>query len=261
MTRLSELTRPAARILQHPVLRTFRSQPALGGAARLVSERLAFSEPRIALQSAAMELRPTVLLAVTNRQAFLQVYYDNAGASGVWITGASSYDLGTQVDLEIAFAEEQIVLHTRGVVRAKRPDRGALRAGVSIDFLPGEAKTRELILEFARGRTDLVRRQSRRLPVVMDVDVVTHGRRRLECTEDFSREGALVTHRDPPEPGSVLTIVLKPQGHEPIELEAEVRWRRRHERPAIGVRFLFDDLTVAKKVNELFDVFRGRLTS
>jgi hypothetical protein len=212
---------------------------------------------------AGMQVRPTVLLAISNRKAFLQSYYDRNGTTGVWIPGASAHDLGTQVELEIAFAEERVVLHSRGVVRSKRPaDRGHLRAGIGIDFLPSETKTRLLILAFANGQQELMRRRSRRLPVIISVDLSGASGSYAETTENISREGALVTCSDPPELGTVMSVVLKPQGYSTtIQLRAEVRWRRADERPAVGLRFLFDNSAQVRDVNSLLEVLRARLAS
>lgn len=209
-----------------------------------------------------MQLRPTVLLAVSNRQAFLQAFYDRGGTTGVWVPGSSMHDLGTQVDIEVAFAEEQIVLHTRGVVRSKRPaDRGNLRAGIGIDFLPGELRTRDLILAFAKGNKEFVRRRGRRLPVVIEVEVALPRGRRTETTEDISREGALITFANPPEVGTIVPLVLRPHGEEPVEVRAEVRWRRTAERPAVGVRFLFDAPSKSKELAALLERYRVRLAT
>jgi hypothetical protein len=210
-----------------------------------------------------MQLRPTVLLAVSNRQAFLQAFYDRGGSTGVWVPGKSLHDLGTHVDIEVAFAEEQIVLHTRGVVRSKRPsDRGNLRAGIGIDFLAAESRTRELILAFAKGNKELVRRHSRRLPVVVDVEVHLPRGRRTESTEDLSREGALLTFANPPAVGTMVQLTLRPDGGvTPVEVRAEVRWRRTAERPAVGVRFLFDEPEKAKELASLLETFRLRLAT
>jgi hypothetical protein len=208
-----------------------------------------------------MQLRPTVLLAVTNRRSFMQHYYDRDGTCGIWVTGNTSLDLGAQVDIEIAFAEEQLVLHSRGVVRAKRvADRSNLRAGVGIEFLPSELKTRDLIVSFTNGQADLVRRKSRRLPVVMAVELTLPTGQRTEFTENISREGALVCIADPPGPGTRLTLTLKPQGLDrTFSLAAEVRWRRLNDRPAMGVRFIFDDPTKQRELTVLLDVLRARL--
>lgn len=210
-----------------------------------------------------MQVRPTVLLALSNRQGFLQSYYDCGGSTGVWVPGSSLHDLGTMVDIEVAFAEEQIVLHARGVVRSKRPsDRGSLRAGIGIDFLPGEHRTRDLILAFARGDKDLVRRRSRRLPVVIDIEADLPRGRRMEVTEDISRDGALVTFANPPGVGTIVPLILRPRdGAEPVEVRAEVRWRRTAERPAVGVRFIFDDPEKAKQLSGLLEHFRTRLAT
>ena len=210
-----------------------------------------------------MQLRPTVLLAISNRIGFLQAYYDRNGATGVWVPGTSPHDLGTHVDLEIAFADEQVVLHSRGVVRAKRPaDRGTLRAGIGVDFLPSEGKTRELILAFANGEKALVKRRSRRLPVVMAVEVTTPNGSSTETTENISRDGALITHGGPVKIGAVVPLLLKPQGYPaPIEVRAEVRWYRADARPAIGVRFIFEDPASLSDLNGLMETLRARLTS
>lgn len=210
-----------------------------------------------------MQLRPTVLLAVTNRRAFMQCYYQRNDESGVWVNGSFTHELGTHVDLEIAFADEQVVLHTRGIVRAKRPtDRGNLRAGIGIDFLHSETKTRDLLLSFAKGQRDLARRRSRRLPVVMEVEVVSGRSAKTEFTENISRDGALLTFTNPPEVGTVVPITLKPQGHsKTIVLRAEVRWRRVRERPAIGVRFIFEEPSEMREVNSLMEALRARLVS
>ncbi|MBN1960781.1 MAG: PilZ domain-containing protein [Deltaproteobacteria bacterium] len=209
-----------------------------------------------------MQLRPTVLLAIPNRSAFLHAYYERDASAGVWVPGNNDFNLGTQVDIEIAFAEEQLVLHSRGVVRSKRlHDHANLRAGIGVEFLASENKTRELILAFAKGEKELARRKSRRLPIVIDVEVTLLKGNKHNCTtENICREGVLVANIGPLPIDSVVKLALKPPGYKnPLFIDAKVRWNRDDDKPAVGFNFLFTTPSSISEIGELLGLLRSRL--
>ncbi len=187
-----------------------------------------------------MQIRPTVLLALTTRRSFLDHYYDQ-GAPGLFVPGHTNHPVGADVDLEIAFAEEQMVFHSRALVRSKRlVGRKDMPAGIGVEFHGSERRTRELLLAFANGQdVKVMRRKSRRLPISMQVECTTPDGKRLEITEDLSRDGAFIRTSTPLDVGATIGLRFKPPGSKgTIELRAQVMWRRQSETPGVGVRFV-----------------------
>jgi uncharacterized protein (TIGR02266 family) len=210
-----------------------------------------------------MQIRPTVLLALTTRRSFLDHYYDQ-GAPGVFVPGNTNHPVGADVDLEVAFAEEQMVFHSRGLVRSKRlVGRKDMPAGVGIEFLDSERRTRELLLKFANGHeVQITRRRSRRLPISIQVECTTKLGKKLEITEDLSREGAFIQTAATLPIGSVVALRFKPPGSKQvIALKAEVMWLRNSEKPGVGVRFLLEDNVHHKALGEFIDQVKDKLAS
>jgi uncharacterized protein (TIGR02266 family) len=208
-----------------------------------------------------MQVRPTVLLALTTRRSFLDHYYDQ-GAPGVFVPGYVNQSVGAEVDLEIAFAEEQMVFHSRGLVRSKRlVGRKDMPAGIGVEFLSSERRTRELLLKFANGHeVQITRRRSRRLPISLQVECTTPDGKKLEMTEDLSREGAFIRTDAVVPIGTIITVRFKPPGQKTtVSLKAEVMWQRHSERPGIGVRFVLDDSAPQRALAEFIDQVKDKL--
>ncbi len=208
-----------------------------------------------------MQIRRCVLLPLPSRRSFLEHYFEQNGSTGVWVFNDTSQPVGVEVDLEIAFAEEQMVFHARGIVRSKRlSGRRTLPAGMAIEFLPSELKTRQIVLDFANGEPlRLVRRASRRFPVALEVEYGDAAGR--TTTEDISRDGAFILGDGLPAVGSRIRLRLKPEGEPPINVRAEIRWHRTSSRPGAGVRFVFDDADSQRQLTELVNKIKRQLAT
>lgn len=198
-----------------------------------------------------VEILPTIVLELANRSAYLDSYYHQNDPGGVFVPGDITLEPGTEVQLELVFAREHRTFRCRGVVRWRRAQRARnLAPGLGIDFLDSEKNTRDLLLEFARGRSiKLFTRRDRRLPVKLEVHYATHSVFLADVTDDFSEGGMFVRTGDLLDVGTPLRIKLKPPGHLfAIRLRGEVAWQKSDGRRGFGVRFLFDKPSVRRKV-------------
>jgi uncharacterized protein (TIGR02266 family) len=202
-----------------------------------------------------------VLLPLSTRRSFMDHFFDGQQGSGVFVPGHTSRAVGSEVDLEIAFADEQMVFHSRGVVRSKRlVGRRDLPAGVNIEFLASEQNTRDVILAFAKGTpSPLVRRASRRLPIVLPVDLACEAGKSSASTEDISRDGAFIATEVRPKLGSLVELRLRPPGVKAIRVRAEVRWLRGQGRPGMGVRFVFASDETQRLIAAFLDQVKQQL--
>lgn len=208
-----------------------------------------------------VQLRPTVLLPLATRRSFFEAYYEQPTSCGLWVPGNTQRAVGAEVDIEVAFAEDQMVFHSRGIVRAKRlAHRKDLPAGIGIEFLSSELRTRDVIVAFARGQASrLVRRKSRRFPVVLQVEYNGASGAVSEVTEDFSRDGAFIRTAWPREVGAIFNISVVPPNAPAISVRAEVMWQRHVGRSGMGVRFVFDDIKTQQRISEFIDQMKGEL--
>ncbi len=206
--------------------------------------------------SERFRVRPTVLVPLRDSRAFLDFYFTQGGLGGVFVPGHLRLASADEVDLEFAFAKEQLTVHARGVIRWKRlTDKRNLPAGIGVEFLSTERRTRDLLLEFAGGRqVTFAKRRSRRYPAMVDIEYARDSVFLADVTDDLSREGASILTEQAIEVGEVITLRLKPPGNErPIALKGEVRWRSANGRKGFGVRFIYEDPHSEERVRELID--------
>jgi uncharacterized protein (TIGR02266 family) len=203
-----------------------------------------------------LRIRPTVLVPLRESRTFLEHYFNKGGIGGVFVNGNLKLTSAEEVDLEFAFAKEQITVHARGVIRWKRlTGKRNLPAGVGVEFLPSERRTRDLLLEFAEGRqVTFTRRRSRRYPAMIEIDYARDSVFVADVTDDLSREGASVLTDHPVQVGEVVHLRLRAPGESvPIELSAEVRWQRTEGRRCFGVRFIFDSPGSEERIHSLIE--------
>jgi uncharacterized protein (TIGR02266 family) len=203
-----------------------------------------------------LKIRPTVLVPLKEARVFLDHYFNQGGIGGVFVNGNLKLASAEEVDLELVFAKEQVTVHARGVIRWKRlTDKRNLPAGIGVEFLPSELRTRDLLLEFAQGRqVTFARRRSRRYPAMIDIEYARDSVFLTDVTDDLSREGASVMTDQPVQIGEVVQLRLRAPGESsPIELKAEVRWRSTEGRRGFGVRFLFDPPSSEERVRTLVE--------
>lgn len=210
----------------------------------------------IAAMTREFPVRPSVLLAVRTKASLLDHVQKIGPLGGLWIPGYLHRKVGERVDLEIAFSDDKMLFHSRGVVRWKRlTSHRRLPAGIGVEFLRSEERTRDLLLQFASGEeVGLTQRKTRRFPVKLDVEC---GPERPGVTEDLSRLGACILADHPVDVGSVIKLRLKPPGDgDAIDVKAEVVWRR--DELAHGVQFCFDSEEAREALRELIATLKVR---
>ena len=209
-----------------------------------------------------IEIRPTVVVELADRRAFLSCFYHQGSLGGVFVPGHLSLEAGTGVLLELVFVTEQRTLRSRGVVRWKRTRSARnLDAGVGIEFLPQERRTRDLILDFANGRNiQLVQPRARRLPVRLTVQYVTDSVMLSDLTDDISEGGLFILTDDLVAVGTDLTLKLKPPGRLfGIQVKGKVAWRQNEGRRGFGVRFHFEGERTKRRIEDLVERLRQRV--
>lgn len=204
--------------------------------------------------AAKLVVRPTVLVPVRNAPAFTDIYFSDDALGGVRVPLESGLKVGDSCELEIAFAQEAMVFRTRGVARWRRPKaQRDLPAGVGVAFHPSEKHTRDLLLDFARGKeVSLVQRADRRFPVVIEVRYEDQTHPVVARTCNLSAGGAFILTEQLPNLGSELRLKLRAPGFLfGISVQAEVVWQRREHHRGAGVRFVKVSRSTRRKLNQL----------
>ena len=208
--------------------------------------------------------RPTLLLPLRNRAAFLEHYFAKGTLGGLFVPGEIDVDIGEEVDVEVAFVEEQVRFHTRAQVRWKR-EAGARRSlvpGVGIEFLPSETKTQRVLLSFAQGKSvHHVDRAWRRFGLRVGVKARTEAGQRLLSTDDLSEGGCFLLMDDPPHVGAPIEVQLKKPGALfGVTARATVAWRRDEtDRRGAGLAFSFGSARERERVTRVVTALKGKI--
>ncbi|MBI5511993.1 MAG: PilZ domain-containing protein [Deltaproteobacteria bacterium] len=210
-----------------------------------------------------LELRSTVVVKLEDQRAFLRCFYHHGSLGGIFVPGRSNLEAGDAVRLEFVFGRENRTVRSRGVVRWKRR-QGAhnLAAGLGIEFLASERRTRDLLLDLASGRDlEVVRPRARRLPVQLTVRYESHSVMLSDLTDDLSEGGVFILSDEPLPVGTKIVLKLKPPGQWfAVAVRAEVMWRQGTPRCGFGVKFLFDrQPRVQAKIEALVNRLRKRV--
>jgi Tfp pilus assembly protein PilZ len=207
--------------------------------------------------------RPTLLLPLRNRAAFLEQYFTKGALGGMFVPGDISVDIGEEVDVEISFVEEGVRFHTRAQVRWKR-EAGARRSlvpGVGIEFLPSEVKTQRSLLNFAQGKSvHHVDRAWRRFGLRLGVKTKSERGRRLLSTDDLSEGGCFLLMEEPLPVGAELEVQLKrPGAWFGVTQRATVAWRRaEQDRRGVGVAFQFHSAREQERIERIVETLKHR---
>lgn len=209
--------------------------------------------------------RQNIVLTFRGGDAFLEAYNEQGMGRGIWVPGILNVEIGERVDLEIVFADEVMIFHSRGVVEARQTETAVKRpAGILVAFLRTEQHTRQIILDYAQGlnRTDVQRRQ-RRYPIRIQVDYTTDIDFITVTTDDLSQNGAFLLSETLLNAGTLIAVRIKPpDGGAPITINAEVAWRQTEPRRGFGIRFLIGDPAKQEEIDGLLerltDILRQR---
>jgi Tfp pilus assembly protein PilZ len=209
-------------------------------------------------------------LPLRNRAQFLEQSFDQDDTGGLFVPGELDVALGEEVDLEIAFVEEQVRFHIRAVVRWKRASAGRRALpGVGLGFLPSEATTKGQLLRFARGEdVDHVEREGRRYALHLEVKLGVDGSPpRVVSTDDMSEGGCFLLIDPPLAIGTNVDVTLRAPGaiFSWLALRGRVAWRRSQghdpaaQKGGVGVEFLFADDRQRRRMAKLLVLLRERL--
>jgi uncharacterized protein (TIGR02266 family) len=202
------------------------------------------------------------MLPLRNHQAFLEHYFHQGGHGGVFVAGNIHLELGEEVDLEVSFSEEQAVFRAQGMVRWKRQSvRKDLPPGIGIEFAEWEKATRDMLLDFARGKSVvLTHRETRRFPIMVEVRYKSDSVFVTDITDDLSEDGAFIVTDQLLDVGTQFELKWRLPGQLlPFKVKAKVVWQRTEGRPGIGVRFIFDKPAQRDKVSRQLAKVKERL--
>jgi len=203
--------------------------------------------------SNSLHVRKTILLPLRSAGAFLDIYLHEGECGGVLVPPTAQVKIGERVELEIVFAQEQLVFYTRGTARWRRPRAmPKLPAGTGVHLAEGEKRTRDLLLDFASGnRSDFIKRVARRFPVAIPVEYTANGQSFRHTTEDFSRTGCFIRTASPLPIGTRVRLSIRPPNMAAINAEAEVVRYQRCDPQGVGVRFIAMDSAAQVRVDQL----------
>jgi uncharacterized protein (TIGR02266 family) len=207
---------------------------------------------------------PTLLVPLRNRRQLFEVYYHRDGANGIFVAGEADFAVGDTLYVEINFLEEQRAFRLKGTVRWRRlhSGRSSLPPGLGVEFDDGERQTRDLVLDFARGReVEFTVRASHRLPVAIQIAYASDARFLTDVSDDLSAGGLFIATDDVLPKGTELELKLKPPGHLlGLRLRGSVAWvSLRGERRGMGIKFLFDNPRQQRQVEAVVDKLKSRI--
>ncbi len=216
---------------------------------------------RPAKATPSLRVRPLVLLPVADRHSLAQFCTASPLHPMLRVPGFTRLDLGQPVDCGISFGMEGVKVQYPGVVASKclAPQPGR-PLGIEVELLQASDCTGELI-ERLLGRQG-VRQLGRhfwRYHAEIGVECALGTGDQADVLEDISLEGAAIRGARNLEPGSRLPLRLSPPHSEPIEVAAEVRWRRTGESPALGVRFCFSDAQERERIRALVESIKAAI--
>jgi len=194
-------------------------------------------------------------LTFANRQTFLDRYTEDKEMAGVYITGHTYLLPNDLLDVEFAFADDRMVFHTHVVVRDRFVEPQNPRSpGLLLVFLPSEERGRQLLVDYASGKSRPdVKRRPRRFRVSLAAEYATEGDFKRAMVADLSRDGAFLHTEELLDSGTLVILRILPPHGQSIQVPAEVAWRQEKPLRGFGVRFLTGDPEKQQKIVALVD--------
>ena len=201
---------------------------------------------------------------VKNVREFHAGYQPSGGNGGVFCPTRSKLQVGDMVSVKVRLGRRQPPMVVYGRVSWRRPGRHLLkiRAGIGVEFLPGEQSKCEYLLEMARlGAGTRSRRRHERIPVDMPITWRPLGSNEAlqGKLRDVGRGGAFVlsTAMVPYESQVVLEIA-PPGAQVPMAFIGRVAWTgKTGEENVFGIEWRARDAGGGRRIKELV----RRLTS
>lgn len=208
------------------------------------------------------ELRRTVAIDIPKPQDFLRVYFSRGDVGGVLVGPEVNVRVGDLVDLEFHLGATGGVVHAQGIARWRRPTpQGDLPAGTAIEFIHGHESTRDLLLDFGRGKeVSLIERADTRYPAVFVVEYATDEVFFTDLIADISNGGCFLRTDRELGVGQVIRLKLLPPGFpKGIRVDAEVSWRRGGEGAGVGLRFVSPGWLSRRKLRKMFNRIQAQI--
>jgi uncharacterized protein (TIGR02266 family) len=189
---------------------------------------------------------------------FLDHYQSSFLYGGVFYPTRKIIEPGELVVLDVRMPALPDYTLIRGMVAWHRRGRRSqgTRAGLGIEFLASEQKTRDYVLALARGTLEPdSKRRHRRLPTEIRVDwrIPNESDRHLSYVEDIGAGGLFLRTRKQPAEGTSVVVELVPPGATaPQIIEGRVAWTS--DAPGsegVGVEFRCRDIGGMRRLREL----------
>lgn len=185
-------------------------------------------------------------------------YQPSGGNGGVFCPTRSKLQVGDLLTVRVRMGRRQPPMTLYGRVAWRRPGRHLLkiRAGIGVEFLPGEQAKCEYLLEMARsGPSVRSRRRHERIPV--DLPIGWHPVGSTEGLEgklrDVGRGGAFVLSTATVPHGSQVVLEIVPPGAQvPMAFIGRVAWTgKTGAENVFGIEWRARDAGGGRRIKEL----------
>jgi Tfp pilus assembly protein PilZ len=199
----------------------------------------------------------SVEFTVKNVREFLANYQPSA-PGGVFCPTRSKLAVGALVTVKVRLGRRQPPMMLFGHVAWRRPGRHLLkiRAGIGVDFLPGEQQKCEYLLELARsGSSVQSRRRHERIPVDLPITWRPIGSNEglQGKLRDVGRGGAFVlSTATVPYESQVVLEIAPPGAQVPMAFIGRVAWTgKTGEENVFGIEWRARDAGGGRRIKEL----------
>jgi Tfp pilus assembly protein PilZ len=201
---------------------------------------------------------------IKNVREFLAVYQPANKDGGVFCPTRRKLDVNDPVSVKVRLGRRQPPMVIFGKVAWRRPGRHLLkiRAGIGVEFLPGEAAKCEYLLDLARSGTSVrSRRRHERIPVDLPITWRPLGSNQdlPGKLRDVGRGGAFVlSPANVPEAAQVVMEITPPGADVPMAFIGRIAWTGKAEGENVfGIEWRARDAGGGRRIKELV----RRLTS
>jgi Tfp pilus assembly protein PilZ len=201
---------------------------------------------------------------IKNAREFHASYQPSGGHGGVFCPTRSKLQVGDPVQVRVRLGRRQPPMLIFGRVAWRRPGRHLLkiRAGIGVEFLPGEQAKCDYLLEMARAGSSMhSRRRHERIPVDLPITWRPLGSNEglKGQLRDVGRGGAFVLSPATVPYESQVVLEIAPPGAEvPMAFIGRVAWTgRTGDENVFGIEWRARDAGGGRRIKELV----RRLTS
>jgi len=190
---------------------------------------------------------------------FLDRYLPDLPTGGLFIPTRKPMTIGESVVVSLRLGPRSSTVLMRGSVAWRRPGkhRTKIQAGIGIEFLETESKTRDYLLSVARGDSNVMSaRRHQRLPLDLPVLWQVPGARQENTgvLRDIGRGGAFVMTEQTLDGETDVVLMMAPPGAEvAMPVAARIAWINpdRSSEPGFGVAWKARDAGGGRRIKEL----------